>query len=119
MLWEGQILERQLNVQKNFPPNINELDELNIESLSSKIVKPPRVKNAIGWIEAKLDREITGENYSLIIGKVLCAEINENYLKDGKLIQEPLVLLMAEFRQIGEKVADHKEFADDLKSIKF
>lgn len=104
---------------RNFPPEVNELDAVGIESLPGKVVKPPRVKNAIGWIEAKLDREVQGENYSIIIGKVVYAEINDKWIRDDKLIQEPLIMLMSEFRKIGGKVAPQSEFIDDLKNIKF
>ncbi len=111
--------KKTIKCAKNFPPHINELDAVEIESLPSKMVKPPRVKNGIGWIEAKLDREIQGENYSIIIGKVVCAEINDRYVQDDELIQDPLVMLMSGFRKIGERVALQREFIDDLKAIKF
>ncbi|MDY6863833.1 MAG: flavin reductase family protein, partial [Thermodesulfobacteriota bacterium] len=60
---------------REYPPEKNELVEVDIETTSSKKVSPPRVKDAIGWIETRMEKEITGDNYSLIIGKVLFSEI--------------------------------------------
>ncbi len=104
---------------KNFPPGVNELEEVDLESEPSKKVKPPRVKDAIGWAEAKLEKEVTDERYSIIIGKVVHAEINDKFLFEDKLVEYPVVQLMPYFRIIGDKVADAGEFQDILSKMKY
>lgn len=85
------------------PPEVNELEMAGLESFSSKRVFPPRIKDAVGWIEAVLKKEITGDNYSLIIGKVLCAEINDLYYKDGQFEEPPIILLIPDLRSLRNK----------------
>ena len=104
---------------KNFPPDVNELDAVGIESMPSKKVHPPRVKDAIGWIESTLEKEIEGDKYVIIIGKVIFSEINDAYLEDEDLAELPIVMLMPNFRLLGEKIAKREEFSEEISSIKF
>jgi len=87
---------------KNYPPEVNELAEEGVETVPAKKVAPPRIKAAIGWIEAKLEREVTGDKYALIVGHVLCSEVNDLYLEGEKLTELPMTLLMPHFRTAGE-----------------
>lgn len=84
------------------PPEVNELERAGLESFPSKRVSPPRVKDAVGWIEAVLEKEVTGENYSLVIGKVLSAEINDRFFKEGKFEEPPIILLIPELRTLHD-----------------
>jgi flavin reductase (DIM6/NTAB) family NADH-FMN oxidoreductase RutF len=68
------------------------------------------VKESLGWIEAKLEEEILRDNYSLIIGKVVCAEINEAYISEGNLQESPVVILFPFFKKLGDKVGSRDEF---------
>ena len=112
--------EKAMKCAKNFPPEVNELEEVGLESESSKKVKPPRVKDAIGWIEARLEKEITGDNYSIIIGKVVLAEVNDRFLsKDGKLSELPIVLIMPYFMLPEKRIAETELFKDITSEIKF
>jgi flavin reductase (DIM6/NTAB) family NADH-FMN oxidoreductase RutF len=95
---------------QDHPPEVNELEEAGLETLPSKKVAPPRVKDAIGWIEARLEKEILADDYSLIIGRVLCSEINDQCLEGDKLSEEPIVLLFPFFRALGPNVARRDEF---------
>lgn len=96
---------------KNYPPEINELEETGIATLASKKVAAPRVRDAIGWIEAILENEVKGEGYALLVGKAICTEINDLYLSEGKLTEEPLVMLLPHFRSMGRIVANRDDFA--------
>ncbi len=104
---------------KTFPPDVNELEVYNIETTSSKKIKPPRMKHAIGWIEAILEKEIAEDKYVLIIGKVVCAELNDEYLKNGTLVESPVILLGNEFKTVGERISLREEFSEELSSIRF
>jgi flavin reductase (DIM6/NTAB) family NADH-FMN oxidoreductase RutF len=93
----------------NYPPGVNELEKVGLESMPSKTVKPPRIKDAIGWIEATLVEELLRDKYSLIIGKVLCSEINDMYVEDGKLKEMPAVLLQPDYRVVGDSILGNVE----------
>lgn len=98
-----------MRTARNYPPGVSELEEEGIETSPSREVDPPRISDALGWIEVVLDREITGENYSLAIGKVVCAEINDSYVDDEKLSESPIVMLSPDYRQLGERIGDVRD----------
>jgi flavin reductase (DIM6/NTAB) family NADH-FMN oxidoreductase RutF len=104
--------QEAMHTAKNYPPGVNELEEVGLESIGSSKVKPPRIKDAIGWIEAILVEEILRERYSLVIGKVVCAEINDAYTDGESLLELPLIMLHPYFRTTGEDViCEAKEIA--------
>jgi flavin reductase (DIM6/NTAB) family NADH-FMN oxidoreductase RutF len=104
---------------RNYPPEVNELAEVGLETLPSRKVAPPRVAEAVGWIEAELDKEGTGDNYALIIGRVLCAEINDRYFQDGKFLETPIMMLTPHLRALGGNLADPTEYSEVMTKIKF
>jgi len=104
---------------RNFPPEVDELAEVGLQTLPSKKVAPPRVADAVGWIEAVLDRVVTGDKYALIIGKVLCSEINDRYWQGDRLIETPLVLLSPQLFSLGEKLTEPAELEEVTADVKF
>ncbi len=112
-------LDKAIKCAKSYPPEVDELKKLNVETISSKKVHPPKVKNALGWFEVTLEVELSTDKYSIIIGKVVFAEINDAYLKDGKLLEFPTILFGSEFRGVGEKIATIEEFFKELPQINF
>lgn len=99
-----------MSCAKAYPSDVDEMEEVGLETTPAKKVGAPRIENAIGWIEAVLEQEITGENYAVVIGRVLCSEVNDRYWKDEKLSEDPLVMLFPHFRAIGERAAKRDEF---------
>lgn len=97
---------------KEYPPGINELEEVGLETVPSRKVSPPRIKAAVGWIEAELEREVSDDRYVLILGHVLCSEMNDCYLDGTKLTELPVTLLIPHFRSLGDLV-DLGDGADD------
>lgn len=101
---------RAMSCAKTYPPDVNEMKAVGLETAPSKKVAPPRIVDAVGWIEAVMEKEVVGENYSVIIGRVLCSEINDRCLNGGRLAEDPLVLLAPHFRSLGARVAKSEEF---------
>jgi len=101
--------QEAMRTAKNYPPEVNELEAEGLESVPSKRVGPPRMKDALGWIEAVLEEEVARENYSLIIGKVVCAEINDVFADNGDLRELPAIMLRPDFRVIGESISRVEE----------
>ena len=90
---------------KDYPKEVSELEEVGLETVSAKEVEVPRIKKAIGWIEASLKEEIIRDDFSIILGEVLKAEINKDYLEDDQLTEDPLTMLNGEFRTLGDSVS--------------
>lgn len=97
---------------KAYPPEVNELEAVGLESVPSREVTPPRVKDALGWIEARLQEEILRDRYALIIGKVVCAEINDTYMQNGKLNESPVVIMFPFFKTLGPNIGSREDFED-------
>jgi flavin reductase (DIM6/NTAB) family NADH-FMN oxidoreductase RutF len=93
-----------MQTAKNYPAGVNELDEVGLESLPSKKVAPPRIKDALGWIEAELNEEILREDFSLIIGRVVCAEINDAFSEGEKLTEMPALIFSSDYRLVGDHI---------------
>lgn len=89
---------------KNYPPEVNELEEVGLETVPSMMIKSPRIKDALGWIEAVLDEEILREKFSLIIGRVIYAEINDNNLENDGMKELPALMLSPDYRITGDSV---------------
>jgi len=96
--------KESMHTAKNYPPGVNELEAIGLESMASFKVKPPRIKDAVGWIEAVLVEEILRERDSLVIGKVVCAEINDLYADGENLRELPAIMLTPKFRMTGDEV---------------
>ena len=108
-----------LQCARSYPPEIDELAEVGLETVPAKKVAPPRVRQAVGWIEAVLDKEVTGENYVLIIGRVLCAEINDLYWQDDTLQEAPIVMLSPELFSLGDNLFDQGIMAQVGPELKY
>ncbi len=102
--------EKAVRCAKPHPQGVNELAVEGLETLASKKVKPPRVQDAVGWIEAEKVNQLWEEKYVLIIGKVLCAEINDAYVKDGEMETLPILLNFPHFRSMGKPIARRDAF---------
>lgn len=99
-----------MSCAKDYPPEVDEMAEAGLETAPARKVLAPRIQNAIGWIEAVLEREVKGKDYAVVIGRVLCSEVNDRYWKDEKLSEDPLVMLFPHFRTIGDIAARREEF---------
>jgi flavin reductase (DIM6/NTAB) family NADH-FMN oxidoreductase RutF len=93
----------------NYPPEVDELKEVGLASAPSREVSPPRIDDALGWIEAVLEKEMTGDRYALIIARVVCAELNDRHCHEGRLKEYPVLMLSPDYRSIGESIGDARE----------
>lgn len=101
--------DRAMQTAKNYPPEVDELEAVGLATDSSRRVKPPRISDALGWIEAVLEQEVTGEGYALTIGKVVYAEMNDVYAGEGRLNESPVMMFSQYYRILGETVGDVRE----------
>lgn len=102
--------EKAIRCAKDYPYGVNELKEVDLKSADSKKVRPPRVQDALGWIECEKVNELSEKSYCIIVGKVLCAEMNDQYVKNGELETLPILLQFPHFRELGDPVARRDAF---------
>lgn len=102
--------ENAVRCAKPHPKGVNELEAEELKTLAAQQVKPPRVQEAVGWIEAEKVNQLVEESYILIVGKVLCAEINDAYIKNGELETLPILLNFPYFRFMGAPIARRDAF---------
>ncbi len=108
---------KAMSCARSFPADVNEMEMAEMETTPAKTVAPLRMKNALGWIEAVLEQEVTGEDYVLTIGRVKHAEVNDLYWDGEKLLEDPLVMLAPNFRTLGGKFAGREELAEFMPGI--
>jgi flavin reductase (DIM6/NTAB) family NADH-FMN oxidoreductase RutF len=62
-------------MERDFPHEMSEIKECGLTEVNSKQIKPPRIKEAFGWLECKMvKRFVISEGNIWIIGEVLEAE---------------------------------------------
>lgn len=66
-----------------FSPGVNEIKEAGLDEFPGAKVKVPRIAQCLGWIECVLEEEIVRENFVLIIGKVVYAEVKDESWVNG------------------------------------
>lgn len=101
--------DKAMRTARNYPPEVSELDEEEMEQAPAVKVRPPRISRALGWIEAEFDREITGQDYSIVLGRVVFAELNDDHVKNGRLSEPPVVMLNPDYRLVGESIGSVRD----------
>lgn len=66
-------------LEQKFPYGVNELEEAGLSSSPSKEVKPPRIDDALGWMECKTVSSEELGDHVWIAGEVLEAEVRDDY----------------------------------------
>ncbi|MBC7114129.1 MAG: flavin reductase family protein [Archaeoglobi archaeon] len=89
----GRLLGEYLWIlEKDYPRGVNELREANLTEIPSRKVRPPRVEEAIAWIECSLHSSYEIGDHVLIVGEVLEAEIKDEFSENGKIKPEEALL---------------------------
>lgn len=102
--------EKAVRCAKPHPEGVNELEAEGLNTLAAKEVRPPRGEDAVGWIEGERVDQLVQDSYVLVVGKVLCAEINDAYMTDGELKTLPILLNFPYFREMGDPIARRNAF---------
>ena len=86
-------------LEEKYPPDVNELGKAGLTEAGSEVVTPPRIKEAIGWIECKFEKLVEFGAHIWIAGKVVSAGVRDNAW-DGVLKPEtahPLTHISREY----------------------
>jgi len=92
-------------LETDFPYEINEIEKAGLTAEKSKVVSPPRVKEAFAWLECRMEDHLG----TWIVGQVLEAEIKDECLKEVIDVEKakPLNHIYGEY------------FVTEMKVIKF
>jgi flavin reductase (DIM6/NTAB) family NADH-FMN oxidoreductase RutF len=104
-----EYLDQVLRCAIPYQEGIDKLQQAGLKSYSSKIVRPPRVKEAKAWIECKFLEERGFGDHMAVLGEVLAAEV-----KDEAVVGEEI-----DFTKINSILHVAKDiFAVDFKIVK-
>lgn len=82
----SEILKQVWGCSEDFPRGVNELEKTGLTEVKSSKVKPPRVKECLAWFECSLEWIKEAGDHTLVVGKVLEAEVKDEFVKkDGNL----------------------------------
>ena len=72
----GELLEP---LSRDLPYEVSEITEFGLSEVPSKTVKPPRIREAYGWMECRLSSfEELSTRAVWVFGEVLCSEIRKD-----------------------------------------
>ena len=97
-------------LEHKFPYEISEIEKAGLTELPSKFVKPLRIKEAIGWIECKLEESKLIGDHRWIVGKVLGIEVKEEFWKEVLNVEKvnPLFHISGKFFATDAKSKEYK-----------
>jgi flavin reductase (DIM6/NTAB) family NADH-FMN oxidoreductase RutF len=81
-------------LETDFPYEDNEIAHAGLMEEESRVVKPPRIKEALAWMECTLENTVELGDHIWITGRVVTAEVKDEFWKEaGRLDVEKANLL--------------------------
>jgi flavin reductase (DIM6/NTAB) family NADH-FMN oxidoreductase RutF len=65
--------------EKKFPYEESEIEKAGMAEEKSKMIKPPRIKEAIAWFECKLFDSKQFGDHVWVVGEIVCIDIKDEY----------------------------------------
>lgn len=82
----GPLME---TMERDFPYEVSEIKECGLTEIKSNRVKPPRIKEAFGWLECRMTDYVSLSERSVwVIGEVLEAEVKDEAFKEVVDVQK-------------------------------
>ena len=95
-------------LETDYPYEDSELVHAGLTEAGAKAVKPPRIQEALAWIECTLDKAVGLGDHVWITGRVVAAAVKDEYWKDVGLLDVEKAKLLCHIT--GESfVVDMKE----------
>ena len=96
----SSMIEEVMISARNYPPEVDEFVETGLKPRPSTKIQTPGIEGCLAWAECTLTEEILRENYSLIIGKVVHLEANDNFFNEAGEMDferaQPLSIMLGE-----------------------
>ncbi len=115
----ADLVEEVMICSRNYPKEVDEFVEAKLKERQSKKIKAPSIEGCIAWMECILDKEIIEEGkYSIIIGKVVHLEADDQYFKNGDMDFEaarPLSMMPGDegmYYTVPKGTGDYRKYAE-------
>jgi flavin reductase (DIM6/NTAB) family NADH-FMN oxidoreductase RutF len=95
-------------LEKDFPYGVNELEEAGLEQMNSNKVKPPRVKDAIAWLECRTVKTVELGDHIWITGEVLECEVKDQLYDKVIKAGEELCHISGKYFAQDSKIREYK-----------
>lgn len=108
-----QYADEVLRCATRYPNGINKLEQVGLNTFSSVIVKPPRIKEAKIWIECKYVDEKSVGDHVAVFGQVLVVEAKDEVIHDGEVDMarvNPILHLSKDNFAVDFKVMKYKRY---------
>jgi len=69
-------------LEQDFPYEVNEMEKANLTQTKSVKIRPPRVKEAFGWFECKMEEYFKIADHIWVVGKVLVSEVKDECMEE-------------------------------------
>jgi len=79
---------------EDLPAGVSEIKKAGLTEEKSDKIKSPRIKECIGHFECKLDAQYEAGDHVIIVGKVVVAEVKDEYMSGKKYLVEKSNSLM-------------------------
>ena len=115
----ADLVEEVMICSGNYPKEVDEFEEAKLKERQSKKVKVPSIDGCIAWMECILNNEITEEKkYSIIIGKVVHLEADDQYFKNGDMdfeVARPLSMMAGDegmYFTVPKDTGDYRKYSE-------
>jgi flavin reductase (DIM6/NTAB) family NADH-FMN oxidoreductase RutF len=86
-------------LEQDFPFGVSEIEKANLSEMKSMKIKPPRIREAFGWLECKVEHFFPVANHIWIVGKVLENDVKDEYMEEVLNVEKakPLSHIFGEY----------------------
>ena len=87
-------------MEKDFAYEVSEIKECGLTEVKANYVKPPRIKEAFGWIECRMTQHvILSERAVWVIGEIIEVEVNDGAIDEVLILEnvKPLNHIWGEY----------------------
>lgn len=95
-------------LETDYPYEDNEIEHAGLTEEKAKTVKPPRIKEAMAWIECKQEKNVELGNHIWIVGRVLAAGVQDDSWNEVIDAEKLLCHISGEFFAVDMKEAKYK-----------
>lgn len=97
-------------LERKFPYEVSEITEAGLTEVESSTIKPPRIKEAYGWLECRMENHVKLGDHIWIAGRVLETEIKDEFWNKVVDVEKanPLLHISGEFFVVRSVIKKYK-----------
>ncbi len=78
-------IDQLLRCAAKYQEGVNKIQQADLDWYSSKLVSPPRIREASAWLECRVTESKKIGDHIAVFGEILEAEVKGSVIKDGKV----------------------------------